>query len=230
MKKTLLATLTLIVGTVLSYAQGTISLNNSSSTFFIRTNGASAGLGTGNAGTGAKSYYYTVLDNANYPGSGAPSTDFLNNGANLANWTWTGVMGTNNSLTKGAISGVASATANNWGAPTGAAYSSGPTDYYVVLGWSANEGSDWLTISNSIVTGQWAVGAGGWFGFSTVAFNEAGGGPSALPAVNVFGDSTGLSGGGLSGGFDLLPIPEPASFAIIGMGSAAMLIFRRRKQ
>ena len=104
--------------------------------------------------------------------------------------------------------------------------------YYMIVGWSANLGTTWdaAKLSMANVGGLdplhqlllWNL---------PVAFQAAGGGPSSLPAVNLFGNQTALPGAGLPSGFNLylVPIPEPTSFALAGLGAAALLIFRRRK-
>ncbi len=45
-------------------------------------------------------------------------------------------------------------------------------------------------------------------------------------AVDLFGGTLGLQSGFK---MTLIPVPEPSSFALAGLGAAAMLIFRRRK-
>jgi len=49
----------------------------------------------------------------------------------------------------------------------------------------------------------------------------------SVTANNSFGGGTPL--GGAMQGFQVLPVPEPSSFALAGLGLASLLIFRRRK-
>jgi len=241
--KKLVTIIASVIGAVsLSYGQGTVSLNNSASAYFVTTNGSSLGLGTGNAGTGAKSYYYTLLVSS-YDGSApAPITAMggasqLSSTVNGSAWTQAGIMGTNNSLTKGAIQAPSGQVmgAGIWDGPTAADYTTGTIRYYEIVGWSANLGSDWATIANSIATGNWAVtGAGSWFGASAIGYNYSGGGLGGQPTVSLFttAAATGLAGSGLISPLVLTPIvptPEPTTLALGALGSAAMLLIRRRK-
>ena len=236
--KKILTTLASLAGVAfLSYGQGTVTLLDSA--FLVQTN---TGVGTGNAGTGTRSYYYTVLVST-YDGS-APTAITNNSASSLfsasvtgSTWTWAGIMGTNNAITKGAIGAPAAQVmaAGIWDGPTTSAYTTGTIRFYEVIGWSANEGSDWGTISNSIVTGNWAVtGAGAWFGASDIAYNYSGGGTGGAATVPLFTTSTltGLTGSGLQA-LSLFPIvsavPEPSTFALAALGGASLLLFRRRK-
>ncbi len=118
-----------------------------------------------------------------------------------------------------------------------AAGSTGPTDYYTIVGWSSTVGASWAQVLGELQGGSLTGGEiGAWFGQTGVAFNEAGGGPSTLPAVSVFGTSStsgsGLAGSGLpavAGSLVLNPIPEPATLALAGLGGISMLFLRRRK-
>lgn len=74
--------------------------------------------------------------------------------------------------------------------------------------WNAAAGADWLTASAS---------ASGIVGRSALV-NVTLTGPPATPANMV----------GLAA-FTVAPVPEPSSFALAGLGAAALLIFRRRK-
>ena len=238
--KKLIAVLAAVVGiTSLSYGQGTVSLNNGSSAFFVTTN---TGTGvSGNAGTGAGSYYYALLVSSY--GGATPTAVSTTGGANQFSstvgsaWTFSGIMGTNNSLTKGGITSPAASVmaAGIWDGPTTASYSTGTIRYYEVLGWSANEGASWGVISNSIATGSWAVtGVGSWFGVSAIGFNSSGGGTGGQPTVSIFTTSaaTGISGSGLTAPLVLSPVtptPEPGTMALAALGGASLLLFRRRK-
>lgn len=137
-------------------------------------------------------------------------------------------------LTTGGISGlggVTGSTAANWAGPTGPTYASAPSyDYYVLVGWSANEGASWSTVSCEIQNST--LINPGWFGESVVLYNYAG--EATLNAPNVFSPSafTGLAGSGYSGSnpaLTLLPVPEPATLALAGLGGVSMLFLRRRK-
>ena len=154
-------------------------------------------------------------------------------------WLDTGVSGTSESIvSKGGIISSAQ-TAANWSSP-GASTTYGANgqvpDYYIVLGWSLNEGT-WATVSQVLAgNASWNVtGAGSWFGMSTIGLNYAGGGsglPSPLPATGLWSGTTTLANQQGISAFELTPItvvPEPATLAIAGLGGLAMLLIRRRK-
>lgn len=234
MKKLIITSIALVAGVSLGYSQGLITIANSTAAYFISTNNLS-GNGPGNLTVGDAGkiltsglYDYTVLASSTIQGT----TD-----ADLANssmWTWTGVTA-GNSTTAGGIGtpNTTTSAAGTFGQPTGASYSTAPTEYYVILGWSVNEGTSWATVSGELANGT--LVPGGYFGVSPVAYNEAGGGPNGLsPTALVSGSSgTGLAGSGLTGGFDLYsvptPTPEPSTIALGVMGAASLLALRRKK-
>jgi len=234
MKKLILTSLALAASVTLGYSQGAITIANSSAGFLISTNGSSLTIpeGTGAAGTGAASYYYDVLATAY---TGTPGTSYAALSSSL--WTDTGVLAANNSLTKGGVANPSTTTsaANTFGSPTGSTYSTATTEYYVIVGWSANEGTTWATVKNELSTGIWTTPPGtGWFGVSPLAYNEAGG-ANGLSTVNLLNGGsaiTGLAGSGLTGGFQLLPVvpsPEPTTIALGVMGGLSLLALRRKK-
>jgi hypothetical protein len=231
MKKLILTSLALVAGMALGYSQGAITIANSTSTYFISTDtGTPAHSGTVGKAGGAGNYYYTVLATA-YPGTGVPAED----NASLANasiWTWTGVSG-DSYITAGGIAllnGNTTSANGTFGLSTAATYASAPTEYYVIVGWSKNEGTTWAAVSSELANNS--LVQGGFFGVSPVAFQEAGGsyGSGSQPTVNLFGNPTALTGGGLSSGFDLYAtVPEPSTIALGVMGAASLLALRRKK-
>jgi len=74
--------------------------------------------------------------------------------------------------------------------------------------WNAAAGADWLTANAS------PIGIVGKSGLVNVTLTV----PPTTPANLV----------GLTA-FTVAPVPEPSSFALAGLGAAALLIFRRRK-
>jgi len=236
--KKIIALIASVLGlTLISYGQGTVSLNGS--TYLVTTN---TGTGTSGLTGGNKQFYYTVL--VSTYGGATPSAISLTGGASQfsgsvgSGWTWAGIYGTNNAVTKGGIQAPStqSLAPGIWdGGTVNGTYTGATTRYYEVIGWSANEGSDWGTISNSIVTGTWSVtGAGAWFGASLIGFNYSGGNGSGEGATSLFATSaaTGLLGSGLTTALVLSPItavPEPSTMALAALGGASLLLFRRRQ-
>jgi len=90
----------------------------------------------------------------------------------------------------------------------------------VVVGWTG--------IGTSVLTGYeaaLALGAAGQFGASN-PFSVDTGDPTTVPPGTAGSITT--AGVGFTG-LTLQAIPEPTSFALAGLGAAALLIFRRRK-
>jgi len=240
MIKLLLAAMALAAGGLLVHAQGLVSVS-STVKGTVQTNGVSVSEVTGNAG-GVNAFDYEVLDMtvAAYGGLSSQQQAGLNNllanPSELALWTDSGVSGASGSINNGgevtALAG--GVTAANWAAP-GSTYQT--SDYYMIVGWSSNEGTTWGSLSNSIAGGNFAVtGAGSWFGETAVAFNSAGGGTTPQQVVNLWlpSTATGITGSGLNGAnpqLILTPIitPEPTTLALAGLGGLSMLFLRRRK-
>jgi hypothetical protein len=82
---------------------------------------------------------------------------------------------------------------------------------YVVLGWTGGAGTTWDTaLASGAMLGESAV-------FTTATANPG----TTPPGVAVNLKTT-------FGGITLAPIPEPATFALAGLGLAALMVFRRR--
>lgn len=103
----------------------------------------------------------------------------------------------------------------------------GETKSYFVAGWSATMGHDYKPLWLDELLKQ-APGDSGLFGISGIGTTTAGGtdaGGTPWPTPSLFGTAPLISGG-----FNLtpIPVPEPATMALAGLGAAALLIFRRR--
>lgn len=238
MKKLVLTSLAMAAGVTLSHAQGTISLNTTAAEVY--TNGASIGEGIG-AAAGSSQYDYEVLDMTSSAyaaltsGQQAGVYDLIANESDLSLWTDSGVSGTTG-LQAGSIKSATTSTANNWAAPTSSSgYTSAASyDYYTIIGWNSALGS-WATVEADLNAGTLGSMTG-FFGQTAVAYNYAGGGASGLGAVGLFDGSavTGLAGSGGLPSSDALtlyaiPVPEPTTLALAGLGGLSMLFLRRRK-
>lgn len=240
--KKIITLLALVSGTALLQAQGTIAVNNIGAGFLFRTNASTSHFVAGNGATEnntqraapgnvANSYYFALLiAPTNTTGILTQSSVTNLSGSSFAQFSL-GMMATNKTVAGGisGSGGSAGAPVAPWAAPTDASYASSGVNYYFLMGWSSNLGNTYAQILAQAQTGLFI--GNGFFGVSSLAFGNAGGGPNGLPAPNVFG--TGVNPGGLTTGFDLFavtPIPEPTTFALAGLGAASLLIFRKRKQ
>jgi len=210
-------------------AQGTVNLSNSGVSP-ITTNGTAVG----NISGGAGNFYFALLTSGIYNGSTLPAggTSQILNGT----FQFTGVYGTNTATagrlaTGGSVAGQPTTSSGSFAWPV---YQ---TNDYILVGWSVNEGTSWSVVSNELATGTWA--AVGWFGFSVVGDQAAGGvDPNTSLEVNpatIFGAAADQGAGGLNPipGFQLnvvgTVVPEPSTMALAGLGGLSMLLFRRKK-
>jgi len=231
-------------GAMLAHSQGLVNMQENA-LGFVQTNATSLSGNTGNVhGLGAYDFELLDMTSASWAsltaGQQAGAANLFANPSDISLWTDSTING-NSDNSAGEVSGGSSVAASGWGLPTGAGYSSGSVDEYVIVGWSSNEGTTWTAVSAELQNHNWAVSssAGGPFGFfgeTAAAFNVAGGGPNNLTAVAIWGGSTqtGIAGSGFStttGTLVLTPIvvPEPTTLALAGLGGISMLFLRRRK-
>jgi len=107
-------------------------------------------------------------------------------------------------------------------------FAANTTADFAIAGWTANIGTSWsqaqLWWSNGTAAGS--ATTAGWFGIASSVAQDVGLGPFGSIYNGIFGSTAGtINGWGLS----YYPVPEPSTFALAGLGAAAMLIFRRRK-
>ena len=249
MKKILL-TIGLITATSAALAQGFV--NFTPATYLVSTNGEVLSplfpaaepindLATGTIGPTAQrntgqTFYYELLI-ANYTGT-------LPTDLNVWDGTWkaSGLFDTNHLTVAGRIA--PGPTALNVGTLVGwNAYANGGstfpngTNYIMLVGWSANLGTSWLQASNTIANVE-LNDAGyfnnlpglSFFGESTIGWEN----PSTPSQAGIPTMGAGPNAGGqpivIAGGMTLdeLPVPEPATFALVGLGGLSLLLVRRR--
>jgi len=248
MKKILL-TIGLMAATSAAFAQGFV--NFTPSTFSVSTNGQTlstiytAALPKNAAGqtvgmTTPQSgglFYYEILIRSF---TGTLPTDLK-----AADGTWkdSGLAGTNHLTVFGRVApGPTALNVGNlvgWNATFngGGPFTTSGTNYIMLVGWSANLGNSWLAVSNSIqgVENNNAgyfnnVAGNSFFGESTIGWEN----PSTASASGIPLMGAGANAGGqpilIAGGMTLyeLPVPEPATFALVGLGGLSLLLFRRR--
>jgi len=183
--------------------------------------GASVGSQTGLQGTSGalpQGFYYALLMQ---PYAGGATNNPTASTVLSGGWLYTGT-GATNALGAGRLSGGATAgTTQNDGVGSG--------NQFIVVGWSSNVATNglagWLTVSNCLAAGSWSTlnGGIGYFGVSTVGTGV--GQPNTSPE-QLFGGATGIQSG-----FTLfaVPVPEPSTMALAGLGGLSLLLFRRRK-
>ena len=233
MKKLVLTTVCALAMAGAAFAQGTVTWTSiSPAGFTAQTNavtfsplfggGASglAGATVGNTANVANTFFYEML----YLGGSqvsAPTTL-----AGLQAWHDAGLSGVN--------SGTGRATVSNPNTTAATVpWLTGTTDNIVLVGWSANLGSTWLTVSNELFTGSYIsvlAGVNGFFGISVAGFMSPNGGDPG---------QTFIGGGANAGGTPiqntlmpmfLLPVPEPTTLALAGLGGLSLMLFRRQRK
>jgi len=220
--KKLLTIAALAGATGLSFGQGYVAFNNSSSTRFSTNSAAGQSFVTATAKP-IGSYYFALFAGPTTLTNISTSVDPTLNG-------WTYVAIATNTAQGGRLDGNNfDSTGGSFNAVQTPGFAGGTTADFAIAGWSSSIGNTWAQAqawwANGTHAGSAAVG--GTFGIApTVADNviiaNAGG-----PYNGIFGTGPGqIAGWGLT----YYTIPEPTGFALAGLGAAAMLIFRRRKQ
>jgi len=203
----------------------TVQQNATLSPFF----GGSTSVSGTFVGTTANSFYFELLYNTSFTGSAiaAPSLAALTSSA----WIDSGLKANNSTASAGKITPVVSSlqavAAGSWVGGIGAL--GGTTNNIVLVGWSSNLGSTWAAVAPLLQSWDNSI-PNAYFGVSNTGYIV----PNISPAngPNLFGNGVTVNGlpiNSVNTQLYLLPVPEPATFALAGLGGLAMLMFRRRK-
>lgn len=207
MKRTLT---TLILGLVVcsSFAQGTLTFNNSSLTL-ISTNSVEGGPPTGPTSSVLGSYFYAMFT--------APVSVTTYGGVNDANWT----------LRETATNTAAASGGRLVGGQPPTALPGGSTVNFIILGWEAHLGTSWAQALNNLNSPFLEFY---WLGQSAIGMNAIFNDPAAAPVNGAFGTTGGPVVPGFVVNFNYGPnTPEPSCLVISGLGAALLLLNRRRK-
>jgi hypothetical protein len=211
----------------INFGAMTAQTNTSLSPVFGYTGTGGIAGATGSATTSGLSYFFELLYNTSFTGSqtAPPNFDTLFGGT----WFDTGLTATN-SPTVGRLTPV------NPNLAATVPWAPGTTNNIMLVGWSANLGTSWATVSNELVTGSYAI-----FAQSQIFFGESATGflsPNTDSfGAQVFGSTAspnGLPIYSLNTQLYLLPLtrlitPEPGTIALTGLGGLSLFLFRRRK-
>jgi hypothetical protein len=235
MKKIALAIVCSVAMSGVAFAQGDLTWANFGGNLIAQTNTSVSTLfgGTGTGGTSGNTvgnatlgYYYELLYTS-YSGSQVAVPDSL---ANLITWSDTGLAATNGINSNGRIAAI------NPNLQATVPWAQGTTKSVMLVGWSANLGSSWLVVSNELVSGSYLTVLGsqnGFFGMSATGYLS----PNTAPAngavvFNASATANGLPINSIASPMQLylLPVPEPATMALVGLGGLSLMLFRRQRK
>ena len=243
MKKLVLSTVCAFAMAGAAFAQGTVQWATiSSGNMSGQTNstqisplfgGAATGAGAvGNTSTASAGFYYELLYRSQLVAGQQvldPSPTTL---ASLFAWSDSGLGATNSVNIARAL--VPIGNQNNAGASVPNSWNNGTTNDIMMIGWSANLGTSWLSVSNDLAnwgTVQSTIVGQAFFGVSVTGFiNPLTTGTS--PGAPVFGAAN-AQGTPIIAPLTqlyLLPVPEPASMALIGLGGLSLMLIRRKRK
>jgi len=190
---------------VSSYAQGTINFVNSATTL-VTINGPATSGNTVNASTAT---YGTRIQLYYQPGTVAqPAAITASSG--IGAWELVGAVGTN-IASNGRFSVGSMTLGNDAGA--------GTSVWLMAVAWS---GASAGAATKYADLGSALADPTAYLGVSTV-FSLVSGNPNGTPST------TPTSTAGIFPGVTLIPVPEPTTIALAGLGAASLLLFRRRK-
>jgi hypothetical protein len=182
-----------------AFAQGTINFLNDAATLVTTNNNVNSGVALSGTSPRVVLFYSTAVS--------APALPSSANGYSFAGWTQTTPV-----------------TGDNVGTPVAGRFSGGTQTADTAAGGS----SPWVFVAGwtgGFADFQAAVLGGALVGISTT-WQQPTGNPNGAPPTSPVNM---IVGGAGFNGLVLVPVPEPSSLALAGLGAAALLVFRRRK-
>ena len=233
MKKTLATIVSALAFVGAAYSQGNIrwdtipfnamTAQTNAVSYSPLFGGGAAGGTQGVTASAGGGFYYALLYTA-YSGSLAAQPGSL---GSLSSWQETGATATNSTAVAGRLTPI--------GANAGFAvpWSPGVTNSIMLVGWSSNLGTTWTT---ALATLQSASALGNvvgnaFFGMSATGYITTLS-TSTSPGSTVFGTAAtaqGLPINSLLTPLYLVPVPEPSTLVLAGLGGLSLLAFRRKK-
>jgi len=239
MKKLLSIASSLIIGTAILHAQGTVVFSFAG--LGIQTNTAlshftggteTGGFGSGPIATVANGGSFTfALFVQTYTGTlSSTATNPLTGGWTLATSGGIPVMSTNGPIPGGLFGsgGAAGVAIDGWALPTDGLYASSGREYFMIAGWSTSLGLTWSAVSSELADNFMDVTAPGFFGVSTIG-NGYAGGTNSLSPQSLFNANGATQVPASTFTLYEIAIPEPTTMALAGVGGLSLLLFRRRK-
>lgn len=223
--KKLVLTVSLVAGLIgTSFGQGYVTVagtfSNSTNTTTLGASflgGTAAGTVGALQSTTAGGLYTMALLTGAFTGV-TNSTQLFNNPGAIANWLDTGTLGHNNTFAGRLTIGSDYLT-------TGTVAPVGQQNQWLLVAWSTSIGATWASVASQLGSGTFTA-QNAYLGWSLVGIGAAGPPPTATPLT-----VQGASGSIINQGMQLLlvPVPEPATIALAGLGGLALLALRRKK-